>query len=61
MDPRSASTDALASMDTDLDALESTPAQQQPAMYARIHAALTSALAETDVDGATPPAQQPGG
>lgn len=61
MDPRSAAVDPLASAEADLDALESAPADEQPAMYTRIHSALTSALAGTDVDGVAASAQQPGG
>lgn len=61
VDSRSAAIDPLASADADLDALESAPVDEQPAIYARIHSALTSALAGTDVDGVAASAQHPGG
>ncbi|WP_029138259.1 hypothetical protein [Nakamurella lactea] len=50
MDPRPHTTDPLAAVDADIDALDSVPEPEQPAIYGRIHAGLAAALAGTQPD-----------
>lgn len=52
MDPRPERTDPLTVVETDLDALDSAPADEQIDLYSRIHSALASALAGTATDPA---------